>query len=281
MDNYCNNCGKSGHSFHQCKIPILSIGIVAFRKNPEVRFDSEFKYEYLMICRKNSLGYMDFMRGKYSLTDPDYLKNMFKQMTVAEKTGLMNGPFDKLWNELWVDEMYNSRYKSEKSIANEKYNSLVRGVSSNTRVDNVYRLSDLINESICSVNEWTEPEWGFPKGRRNSHEKNYDCACREFCEETGYKKSMLNNIQNIVPYEEIFIGSNYKSYKHKYYLMYMKYEDTQNTSTFQKSEVSKMEWKSFHECMECIRPYNLEKKRIIEKINASMRRMKIFGDCGL
>jgi hypothetical protein len=29
---FCNNCGKSGHLFHQCKHPITSNGIVLFRK---------------------------------------------------------------------------------------------------------------------------------------------------------------------------------------------------------------------------------------------------------
>ncbi len=30
-NNACNNCGKQGHSFHQCKLPITSYGIIAFR----------------------------------------------------------------------------------------------------------------------------------------------------------------------------------------------------------------------------------------------------------
>ena len=29
--SFCNNCGKQGHLYHQCKRPITSIGIVAFR----------------------------------------------------------------------------------------------------------------------------------------------------------------------------------------------------------------------------------------------------------
>ena len=29
---FCNNCGKQGHLFNQCKNPIISSGIVAFRK---------------------------------------------------------------------------------------------------------------------------------------------------------------------------------------------------------------------------------------------------------
>ena len=29
---FCNNCGKQGHLFNQCKNPIISSGIIAFRK---------------------------------------------------------------------------------------------------------------------------------------------------------------------------------------------------------------------------------------------------------
>ena len=33
-DTFCNNCGKIGHSFHQCKLPITSNGVIVFRINP-------------------------------------------------------------------------------------------------------------------------------------------------------------------------------------------------------------------------------------------------------
>ena len=56
-----------------------------------------------------------------------------------------------------------------------------------------------------------------------------------------------------------------KSYKHKYFLMYMKYSETKDTSTYQKSEVSKMEWGSLENCLSKIRSYNLEKKDIITR----------------
>ena len=65
-DNYCNNCGKQGHLYHQCKLPITSNGIIAFRINNN-------NIEYLMICRKDSLGYIDLLRGKYNLYDKNYL----------------------------------------------------------------------------------------------------------------------------------------------------------------------------------------------------------------
>ncbi len=38
-----------------------------------------------MLGLKESLGFIDFIRGKYSLNDQDYILNIIKQMTNAEK----------------------------------------------------------------------------------------------------------------------------------------------------------------------------------------------------
>ena len=57
-NNICNNCGKQGHQYHNCKLPITSYGMIVFMYS-----DKDIKY--LMIIRKNSFGYIYFMRGKY------------------------------------------------------------------------------------------------------------------------------------------------------------------------------------------------------------------------
>ena len=94
-NNFCNNCGLRGHLFHQCKLPITSIGLIVFYKEP----NEEVKY--LMIRRKDSLGYVDFMRGKYNLTSKDYLLNIINEMTMTEKHALLTTNFNDLWNNLW------------------------------------------------------------------------------------------------------------------------------------------------------------------------------------
>ena len=33
--NVCNNCGKLGHQFSQCKLPIISYGIILFTQDLE------------------------------------------------------------------------------------------------------------------------------------------------------------------------------------------------------------------------------------------------------
>jgi 8-oxo-dGTP pyrophosphatase MutT (NUDIX family) len=136
-------------------------------------------------------------------------------------------------------------------------------------------LHDLIVES-SNFPQWDEPEWGFPKGRRNSHEKDYDCALREFQEETGLNKNVLHNLQNVLPFEEIFTGSNYKSYKHKYYIMFVEDFPSEKENGFQKSEVSKMEWKTFPQSLECIRDYNVEKKQLITRLHNSLTKYKVI-----
>ena len=274
LTNNCNNCGKPGHLFHQCKMPITSIGIIAFRV---LRRGDSTSIEYLLIRRKDTLGYIDFMRGKYSVYNKDYIMNMMKQMTRDEKERLCSVDFNKLWKDIWGNSKYSNQYKSEEIISREKYNMLLEGICDYLQQDGghnerrfgtipKYTLQSLIKESE-QFESWEEPEWGFPKGRRNNQENDFDCALREFTEETGYHSTSLVYIQNVLPFEEIFLGSNYKSYKHKYFLMNMDYQTSLEMGKYQTSEVSKIEWKSYEDCIACFRPYNLEKIRILTNIH--------------
>jgi 8-oxo-dGTP pyrophosphatase MutT (NUDIX family) len=281
-DNYCNNCGKIGHLYHQCKMPITSIGIILFRYKDEVvppppgiecgEIVNTKKIEYLMIRRKDTLGFIDFMRGKYSIFNKDYIMNMLKQMSVAEKNNLKTLEFSELWKNIWGNENISNQYKVEEIVSREKFNSLRNGVLNKNLY---YTLSTLIDESY-QYDIWDEPEWGFPKGRRNYQEKDYECAIREFSEETGLNVRNMKILQNISPFEEIFTGSNYKSYKHKYFIAHMPYHDTHLIQNYEESEVSKIEWKTYEECMNSIRTYNLEKKRLITNIDYALTNYKIF-----
>jgi 8-oxo-dGTP pyrophosphatase MutT (NUDIX family) len=313
--NYCNNCGKSGHLFHQCKNPITSYGVIAFRfyKNE----NGIIERQYLMIRRRDTLGYVDFLRGKYHIYNRKYIKNLIKQMTNDEIEKIKKYTFDELWYDLWKDNANNNvppptfittengvlnptditktmekkpdnvttslnhsyvcsvQYNNEKFTSREKFNILKNqcetfNQSSYKPVVSIY---DIIDE-CKKENEynWTEPEWGFSKGRRNYKESDYNCAIREMEEETGYSSKNMQNIKNINSFEETFTGSNYKCYKHKYYLMYMSYEDSLNIGKYEVTEVSCVKWYSFEECIRLIRSYNIEKIKMITKINDTLNK---------
>ena len=258
---FCNNCGKVGHAFHQCKHPITSAGIIAYR-------DSEGGPEYLMIRRKDTLGFVDFIRGKYPLHGLMYLRNIVDEMTADEKSRLLTLEFSVLWRQLWGSSV-GIQYRGEERVSREKFESLRRGVMG---AGERYTLASLIADSGGS---WQEPEWGFPKGRRNYQERDLHCALREFEEETGYSKASLHVIQNLMPLEEVFTGSNYKSYKHRYYVAKLA-DGARPRAPFQNSEVSKVEWKGSMDVLRCIRPYNVEKKAVAARADALLRRYKLY-----
>ena len=87
--NFCNNCGKTGHAFHNCKHPITSIGIIIFRMY-------ENKLQYLMIKRKHSLGFVEFMRGKYPIQNYEYIRNVFSESYVYERELIQKSTFEEL-----------------------------------------------------------------------------------------------------------------------------------------------------------------------------------------
>ena len=80
-----------------------------------------------------------------------------------------------------------------------------------------------------------------------------------------------------MPYEEIFTGSNYKSYKHKYYVMFLNPEQYDvPLDQFETSEVSLMAWKTVDQARQCIRPYNLEKLRILHHVDQTLVKFPIM-----
>ena len=289
QQQYCNNCGKYGHLFSSCVVPITSLGIIACRKksrlidavetDPDIidatistvhaNNKSNNEFEYLMIQRIDSFGYIEFMRGKYSIHNYRYLKNIIDEMTVQEKQNIMNKPFDELWISLW-GEYSGLQYRGEQHLSKNKYLQLKNGIKSDGMN---YNLESLI---ASSSTQWETAEWGFPKGRRNHQEKDLECAFREFAEETGYGRECLKQIFNILPYEEIFIGSNMKCYKNKYFLCYMNADsELSNSCGYQKSEVKNMKWLTYEECMNIIRPYNVEKKNMLTSINNTLHKFYI------
>ncbi len=265
MKNYhfCNNCGKQGHIFGQCKRPITSIGIVACSKRGS-------DLVYLMICRKDTLGYVDFLRGKYPLYNKSYIQDLINEMTVEEKKRLLSKDFSALWGGLWGN-FVGLQYRGEEKASLEKFKQMKRGIQMYSEED--YSLATLIRDSTTN---WKTPEWGFPKGRRNYQENDASCAQREWSEETGYSARDLALVKNVIPFEEVFMGSNYKVYKHRYYLGLMETTEP-SASGFQESEVSDMRWLTLDECRDAIRPYNLEKITLVEYIDRALHRYRLIS----
>ena len=278
-NNVCNNCGKLGHMFHQCKMPITSYGIILFRYLQHEGGGTSL--QFLMIRRKDSFGYIDIIRGKYSLLNMEQIQNSFDEMSLEEKQRVLDEDFESLWKKMWGIETTQAAYRNEQTNSSKKFDILKQGIRvPGSLQDERYTLHDFIRNSQT---QWEETEWEFPKGRKNGQEKDLDCALREFEEETGISRHAISVIENVMPFEENFMGSNHKIYKHKYFLAMWQSPSSvppppglgfaaspphppSSLESYQRTEVSKMEWKTLEDCLGCIRPYHLEKKRMIENI---------------
>lgn len=243
---YCSNCGKPGHIYKKCNDAIISIGIISYK-------NVENDIKFLLVRRKYTLGYIEFIRGRYSLKCDDTIKILFEQMTNEEIDKIKKKDFNLLWFEIWKDDNLLKKYKNEYEISKTKFLTLL-----NAKIFNL----DFFIEKYKPL--WKTAEWGFPKGRRNFKETNMQTAIREFYEETGYKTNdyiLQKNAKNIY---ELFHGTNGILYKHIYFLaeMITNNEPKLNISP----EIGDIGWFSYDETMKLIRPYQVSKRKIITKI---------------
>lgn len=257
----CRNCGFVGHLYRDCPHPITSFGIIAYRQT-----QAHGDPEYLMIQRKDSLSFMEFIRGKYDVGDEAYIKKLMSGMTHFERTLILTSSFEFLWNHVWYQPNI-PRLTLEFEIAKSKFQSL--------QVDN--RLYQYISSTYSP---YTESERGFPKGRRKIKENDMTCAVREFSEETGFAEGDIRIHQEIPPFEEVFYGTNNVLYKHVYYLAKMIKADSDNpridpNNINQAREVRDIQWYNKDQTLANIREYNKERKALFLQVHEIVS--KILG----
>jgi len=280
----CNNCGKFGHTHKQCSDPITSLGIICIKVSPEIKeklilnlvhediFDisqniiidipsniNDNKYanitdntniQYLVIRRKHSLGYIEFIRGRYDANELESVYHLIRQMTPEEISFIKTKEFKDLWEEVWKKTSYNKVYLTEMEDSLKKFNIL--------------KESTLFSENLH--HDYDEPEWGFPKGRRNPNEKNLKCALREFYEETGIVKNDLIVLNKLFPVKEDFFGTNGIKYRHIYYIAIYNSDADIGLGKIQEdqlTEIGDIKWKKINESLKLFRPYHEEKKKLL------------------
>ena len=276
---FCTNCGEPGHGSKQCLEPVTSFGTILFRirgATPNSQADSLLyesgpivkpdTLEYLLIQRRDSLGYIDIMRGKYRLGDTEYIITQLRGMTTAEQQKLLHEPFDQLWEGLWGPPLEGTNsYRHEKEQSRAKLDALRLGSNGTPP------LADLL-QTIGTG--WATPEWGFPKGRREAFETEYACALREMWEETGLTAKDVVPIRNLEPIREVFTGSNRIQYCHKYFIFYVPAYTPitmDPTNEHMMREVGDIRWFSFEEALDHIRPQNTEKRAVLTRVAHILR----------
>lgn len=253
---YCNNCGEKGHVFKGCKEPIISCGLILLRGiyEPLVFPVQPKTVSALMVRRKDSMCYTEFLRGKYNVTDTAYIKKLVSNMTIQEQKQIIDQPFDALWTMLWGQGK--DCHSTEYELSKEKYTNMNR------------------KEVVASaVSKYVDAEWGFPKGRRMRGESDVECAVREFYEETNVSPEAYQ-VCNDLKFVESFAGTNGIKYMHIYYVAKLVSSATVNLTqrftSMQQKEISAIAWKTLTESKAITRPHYIERRELIHTIEKTI-----------
>ena len=275
----CANCGGIGHVYRACNHPVTSFGVICFRLVYNT-IQGCWIPQYLMVQRKDSLSYVEFIRGKYTPDQKVYLMKLFSNMTNEERVNLASQDFDTLWKNLWQSETCKS-YVREYNEAKCKFEMLRQGYIMKNLDNQVYYfdIDYIITNTECTIDE---PEWGFPKGRRNINEPDFNCAVREFKEETGIALRHINVLGHIKPVEEVFSGTNKVRYKHVYYIAvcFKPHAPLYNPNNkVQNREIKAVQWFDYDDAQKKINLYNIERKELFKRVHGTIQRL-ILGGCG-
>ena len=285
-ETICTNCGVEGHIYRVCNLPVCSFGIVCCRFVFNASRNT-LRPEYLMVQRKDSLCYVEFIRAKWVPQNKKYVMTLFSRMTPDERKRISSAEsFDDLWYGFWHKDTCKG-YMREYTQAKDKFNTLKSGFRLKCRGekgdkgDKGEKGEEESGEEIHFDLEYVlantkslyeETEWGWPKGRRNINESDAQCAVREFSEETGVPSSQVT-LLNMKPFEEVFQGCNNVRYKHVYFLGVQQGHAFYNTlsvdeSTCQAQEIRKVSWFDYEKTISKFRDHNVERRELFKRIHA-------------
>ena len=206
--------------------------------------------QFLMVQRKHSLGYLEFMRGRYDLNNITSLIHLLEQMTPYELNDIITNDFDYLWNNLWdSNNIKNKNHHKEYVNSKQKFYQI--------KLDNFDILKNI--KPLYNFNEW-----GFPKGRRELYESDIVCAIREFEEETNLKEKDYTILERCKQIRENLIGTNGIGYAHNYFLSII--NNNSDFSDESNKEIGQTKVLDITECLKKIRPYHKNKIRIVKNI---------------
>jgi len=224
---------------------------------------------FLRIQRKDTIGFIDLVRGKYADRDTDYIRTLCTIMTRSEHELLLTKTFDELWNTIWVNNTESSirKYKRCFIVAKRKFNFLKEGYIDSKTNENI-----TLKSIVDKCDPYFETEWGFPKGRRERNETNMQCAFREVYEETGLKINKDYILRNdYKPIKLTFVGINKLRYQHLFYVGevkdFSKFSIRINKrNRFQTSEIRDIKWFTIQDIYKQTRHYNKHEFVLIKNI---------------
>ncbi len=172
-------------------------------------------FRVLMIKKRYTYQFFDFVYGKYKKNDDKYIMNLFNNMTYHEKILINRLKFGDMWGLIW-------NFNPDRQMSFESGKSSKRNLNSYFRKKTKFETNFLHNSGsrirkLIDNSDNTESPWEVPKGHKNAGETDMDAAVREFHEETNVCSTHYKLHWNTLPLCESHKDQNV-SYKNTYYI---------------------------------------------------------------
>ena len=216
--------------YYKSQYPVKeSVGVAICRVN-----NISKKPELLVVHKRYTYAFADFLHGRYSGNNLNYIKTLFTSMTIEELLDVYSLNFTQMWKRVWLKN-------KDEEFFNKKNAKFQRTFMSDGGVN----LRQLLASIRCIGALW----WEIPKGKRNNlNESDLNCAVRETNEETGIPKHyyhILTNSRRV--YSHINMNIKYVSIFYTAITVNNYYKLTDNLAIDKIDEVSETAWMSLEE----------------------------------
>lgn len=273
---YCFNCGDCNHYYKKCPNPVTSYGMILYRLDKDVAGVATIRY--LLIQRDYSPEFRSLITNfRYLEHQPEQIEHLSQFLTGLELRALGTYDYPTLYSK--INRYYLQRRHSKHQ---QILNSILRQTELLHSAHQICKRLAALSSEGPSVNNTRplEPDWGFPKGRRNKHnyENDIDCARREVHEETGLAPIDYTIISGLQP-REIYKGTNDIYYQHNYYvgrvvnsLCPIFYNPLNAAQT---CEIRKIGWFTYEEAMSMFRSYHSEKGEMLAAVHKTLLQLGV------
>jgi len=207
---------------------------------------------FLTVQRKDSYGYIDFIRN--DRLQAIHINECFKTLTKDEIFKLQVLSFRDL-----VKDLYHVPYHVKHSMSLPPDIIIQRWEEKFSRF--------CVKQLVQNMNGGhDEADWGFPKGKRERKETEWECAIRECKEETGIRAQYFEQIPD-VKIQEHFTGTDGHIYMHTYFLAKLTHPMSWKERIRRTKETRKIEWKTIQDFVECLKHYQQKQyKSLMNKL---------------
>lgn len=271
---YCLNCNKKGHNYRNCRFPVNSYGCVHFKTC------SDDHIRYLMLQKRHAHVYPEILKRKYyeSNFNFKYLVQLIINMPETDRYYISKYDFDYLWTNYWKWTEKN-KTNTNKSVSDDyddckfKFNLLKNG--------HIFAQHGFLSFKTLFTKykaTYLEPDWEFPKGRRDEGETDQQCAIRECKEETRLDFMDYKLFLHVKPFQERYTGINNVQYCNSYYLAELTNYDKSlyydPNQTEQNNEIRKIGWFTESEIGQLVNASSKYRLKMLNDVSRLVMTMK-------